>query len=248
MKEGWLVGICQLRYKRNLMPEPPDPASKENADADSLKPTESPKESRPLPADATASPRCAGDPASDEANANTDADGRRDFFAKAGSVCAGCVLLGIPIAAGVPVILEPLKEGGTGEADFLKVTSLDALPADGTPLLVTVRADKQDAWSRFPDRAIGAIYVRRLPEAKSGLQAFNVVCPHLGCAVEFRPEQHDYFCKCHDSAFGFENGTQEEGSPSARGLDTLPIELRNENEVWVQFQNFHTGKKQKIPV
>ena len=146
------------------------------------------------------------------------------------------------------MILEPLKEGGTGEADFLKVTTLDALPADGTPLLVTVRADKQDAWSRFPDRAIGAIYVRRLPEAETGPQAFNVVCPHLGCAVEFRPEQHDYFCKCHDSAFAFENGAQEEGSPSARGLDTLPAELRNEDEVWVQFQNFHTGKKEKIPV
>ena len=175
-------------------------------------------------------------------------ESRRDFVAKAGSVCAGCALIGIPVAAGIPVILDPLEKGGTGEADFLKVTSLDALPADGTPLLVTVRADKQDAWSRFPDRAIGAIYVRRLPDSGNQLQAFNVVCPHLGCAVEYRAEQHDYFCKCHDSAFEFEQGTQEEGSPSARGLDSLPAEVRNESEVWVQFQNFQTGKKDKIPV
>jgi menaquinol-cytochrome c reductase iron-sulfur subunit len=173
---------------------------------------------------------------------------RRNFVAKAGSVCAGCALVGIPIAAGIPVILDPLRKGGTGEADFLKVTSLDALPADGTPLLVTVRADKQDAWSRFPNRAIGAIYVRRLSESGNELQAFNVVCPHLGCAVEFRPDQHDYFCKCHDSAFEFAQGTQEKGSPSARGLDTLPTELRNDGEVWVQFQNFLTGKKEKVSV
>lgn len=173
-------------------------------------------------------------------------ESRRAFVAKAGSVCAGCVLVGIPIAAAIPVIIDPLNEGGTGEADFLRVASLDALPDDGTPLLVTVRADKQDAWSRFPNRAIGAIYLRKLPKGK--LQAINVVCPHLGCAVEFREEQKDYFCKCHDSAFGFENGEREDGSPSARDLDTLEVEVRKDNHVWVQFQNFQTGKKEKVPV
>jgi hypothetical protein len=37
-------------------------------------------------------------------------------------------------------------------------------------------------------------------------------------------------------------------SPAARGLDALDVEVRNEKEVWVKFQNFEAGKAEKIPV
>ena len=33
-----------------------------------------------------------------------------------------------------------------------------------------------------------------------------------------------------------------------RGLDGLEVEIRNEKEVWVKFQNFQTGHARKIPV
>jgi len=173
-----------------------------------------------------------------------DADGRRDFLAKAGSVCAGCALVGVPVAASVAVALDPLRKG-TADADFVQITSLDSLPADGTPQKFTVKADHQDAWSRFPNRVIGAVYLRRLEGDK--LQAFNVVCPHLGCAVEFREEPRDYFCPCHNSSFDLAAGTQEASSPSARGLDELETEVRG-GEVWVRFQNFVMGIKEKRPV
>ena len=36
-------------------------------------------------------------------------------------------------------------------------------------------------------------------------------------------------------------------SPSPRGLDELGVEIRNEREVWVRFQNFRPGAHERIP-
>lgn len=169
---------------------------------------------------------------------------RREFMEKAGSICAGCALVGVPAAAGVAVVIDPVRLP-PGDAKFLKVAQLEALPEDGTPAKFVVKKDKIDAWSRFPDRVIGAVYLRRLEGGK--IQAFNVVCPHLGCAIEYRDEEHDYFCPCHNSDFALEDGAQGKGSPSARPLDSLEAEVRNENEVWVKFQNFVMGIEEKRP-
>ena len=122
---------------------------------------------------------------------------------------------------------------------------MDAIPENGAPQRFTIRSDKEDAWSRFPDQVIGAVYLRRLSEKK--VQAFNVVCPHLGCAINYREEEHDYFCPCHNSAFEVENGVQEKSSPSARGLDELETRVRKDGQVLVKFQNFQMGKSEKIP-
>lgn len=193
---------------------------------------------------------------SPETSATPDgAEGRRDFLMKAGSVCAGCALVGVPVAAGLRVVTHPVTNGlggaaGGAEAPFIPVTSLDALPDDGSPQKFTVRADRADAWSRFPDQVIGAVFLRRLPD-ESGeprVQAFNVVCPHLGCAIDFRDEKRDYFCPCHNSAFALEDGTQEARSPSARGMDALNVRVESGGQIAVQFQNFVMGIREKRPI
>jgi len=180
-------------------------------------------------------------------------EGRRDFLMKAGSVCAGCALAGVPAVPAALMVAHPAvsaRRGGGSEAPFLPVASLEALPADGTPVKLTVRADKVDAWSRFPDQVVGAVFVRRV-EGEDGdprLQAFNVVCPHLGCAIDFRARQRDYYCPCHNSVFDLEDGAQGEGSPSARGMDELETRVSEEGEVLVQFRNFVMGIADKRPV
>jgi menaquinol-cytochrome c reductase iron-sulfur subunit len=185
-------------------------------------------------------------------------DARREFLEKAGTICAGCVLAGIPAISGVVVMLDPLRLAPK-DAAFIDVTTLDSLPADGTPRKFIIKADKQDAWSRFPDRVIGAVYLRRIPDGvpqhsmtptlqnSMTVQAFNVVCPHLGCAIEYRDLEKDYFCPCHDSAFALADGAQQPGSPSARPLDSLEIKVQD-GKVWVKFQNFHTGIAEKKAV
>ena len=176
--------------------------------------------------------------------AKNEAEDRREFLEKAGSICAGCALVGTPLVAGLIVVLDPLRLP-PDDPEFLDVATLDALPKDGTPQKFMIKADMQDAWSRFPDRVIGAVYLRRLKN--DVIQAFNVVCPHLGCAIEFRDGERDYFCPCHDSAFALEDGVQQEGSPSARPLDSLETKIED-GHVWVKFQNFQTGKTEKKPV
>jgi menaquinol-cytochrome c reductase iron-sulfur subunit len=143
------------------------------------------------------------------------------------------------------VLLDPLRrKAAAGEMIF--VTSIDSLPKDGTPRKFPILAGRIDAWNKFPNAPIGAIYLRRASEKE--VQALNVVCPHAGCFVDFRASQKDYYCPCHNSSFAISGQIADPKSPSPRGLDTLEVELRNGTEVWVNFQNFQTGHAEKVPV
>jgi menaquinol-cytochrome c reductase iron-sulfur subunit len=90
------------------------------------------------------------------------------------------------------------------------------------------------------------VYLQRLKDNK--VRALNVVCPHAGCFVDYRAANNNYFCPCHNSSFGLDGSIQDPKSPSPRGLDELPVEIRNGSEVWVTFQNFRAGVHEKIPV
>jgi menaquinol-cytochrome c reductase iron-sulfur subunit len=170
---------------------------------------------------------------------------RRDFMKKACAVCLGTAAVLVPAGAGLRVLLDPLgRKAAAGEK--MMVTTLDALPADGTPQKFAIMADRVDAWTKFPNAPVGAIYLRKTGEKTA--EAINVVCPHAGCFVDFRTEKKDYYCPCHNSAFGLDGRITDPKSPSPRGLDTLEVEVRNEKEVWVLFQNFQTGKSDKVPV
>ncbi|MFM1769616.1 MAG: hypothetical protein RJA22_2145 [Verrucomicrobiota bacterium] len=171
--------------------------------------------------------------------------GRRQFLAKTAAVGAGAAALGTPLLAGLATILDPLgRKAAASEPVF--VTSLSALPEDGAPRRFPILADRSDAWNKFPAVPVGAIYLRRLPGQQ--VQAYNVTCPHAGCAVEFRPEMACFLCPCHDSRFGLDGSRLDPHSPSRRPLDTLETEVRHGREIWVRFQNFEAGKAEKIPL
>ena len=175
---------------------------------------------------------------------NRDGEPRRDFLKKASAVVIGGVITAVPIAAGIRVIMDPLRQKAAG-GQRVKVTTLDSLPKDGEPRKFAVLASRVDAWNRFPDAPVGAIYLRRTGE--NGVEALNVVCPHAGCFVDFRADKKDYYCPCHNSSFAIDGKIADPKSPAPRGLDTLKAELKG-NEVWVEFQNFRTGMKEKVPV
>lgn len=170
---------------------------------------------------------------------------RREFVKKACAVCLGTAAVLVPAAAGLTVLFDPLRRK-TAAGEMMLITTLEALPADGTPQKFAIRADRVDAWTKFPNAPVGAIYLRRTGE--KSVEAVNVVCPHAGCFVDFRSEKKDYYCPCHNSAFGLNGEITDPRSPSPRGLDTLETEIRKDTEVWVLFQNFMTGKSEKVPV
>src|SRR5262249_50095213 len=127
-----------------------------------------------------------------------------------------------------------------------KVTTLDALPADGVPRKFPVIAAKSDAWSKFPDAPIGAVYLRRTKDDK--VEALNAVCPHAGCFVDFSAERGIFRCPCHDSSFALDGKIAGAKSPSPRALDALDVKVDTDGAVWVTFQNFIAGRADKVPV
>lgn len=178
-------------------------------------------------------------------DSESENQGRREFIKQAAAVGIGGAIGLIPLAAGTAVLLDPLRRKALA-GTMMFITALDTLPADGTPRKFPILASRTDAWNKFPNAPVGAIYLRRTGERE--VQALNVVCPHAGCFVDFRGPQKDFYCPCHNSAFGLNGEISDAKSPSPRGLDTLSVEVRYGNEVWVKFENFQTGHKEKIPV
>ena len=179
----------------------------------------------------------------------TPSESRRDFCAKAGSVVLGGLITAVPAAAGVAVVLDPLRRKSNGGA-FLRVTTLEALPNDGVPRKFPILASKTDAWTRTALTPVGAVYLRRNGDRPP--EALNVVCPHAGCFVDYVPTETatakvGYYCPCHNSAFGLDGRITDPQSPSPRAMDTLEVQVRNGKEVWVKFQNFQAGHAEKIP-
>ena len=153
-----------------------------------------------------------------------------------------CILT--PVATAVIVLIDPLLRRHASGV-FLRLTTLDSLPLGGLPRRFEVLDARHSAWTRYPRSPIGSVYLQRVGARE--VRAFNASCPHLGCAVDFQPERNAYFCPCHQSDFAM-NGAQSAKSPSARPLDALAVEIRGADEVWVRFQNFKAGIKEKIPV
>jgi menaquinol-cytochrome c reductase iron-sulfur subunit len=171
--------------------------------------------------------------------------GRRGFFKKLLALLTGATAALVPVAAGLVVATDPLRRKGGG-AFAIKVTTLEALPADGLPRRFPVIAAKTDAWNRFEAAPVGAVYLRRSADDK--VEALNVVCPHAGCFVDFVPGSGMFHCPCHQSSFAVDGKIADVRSPSPRGLDSLPVVVKEDGSVWVAFQNFQAGRPDKVPV
>lgn len=170
--------------------------------------------------------------------------GRRDFLIKSAAMGLGAIVVLVPTGVGLATLFDPLRRKGRAGA-FVRVATFSSLPDDGTPRELAIVADRQDAWNKFPQVRIGAIYLRRTgPRA---VEALNVVCPHAGCFVNYLPDKREYLCPCHNSLFALNGSIQDPKSPTPRPLDTLETKIVND-EVWVKFENFRAGTPEKIPL
>ncbi len=186
-------------------------------------------------------------PAPAEAGGTVQGSPRRNFLVAFWAAAISGLVGVVPVVAGVVHLLDPIlrkKSGGGTDDGFVEVASLDALPENGVPQQFTVTADFVDAWTALPNRPLGAVYLHRVPGTDE-VQAFNVICPHLGCSVEYRSNDEEYYFPCHESAFKLD-GSRKNSIPP-RGLDSLEVAVRDGN-VWVKFENFIGGREEKIPV
>jgi menaquinol-cytochrome c reductase iron-sulfur subunit len=168
---------------------------------------------------------------------------RRGFLKRLAAGIIGGVVGIVPLLSGLAVLFDPLRRK-SATASPVYVAPLGAIPEDGNPRKFPVLASHVDAWNKSPQTPIGAVYLRRT--GPKTVKAFNVVCPHAGCFVEFVAAQKSYYCPCHRSSFALD-GAIASASPAKRGLDELDVEIRNGTEIWVKYQNFLAGTADKIP-
>ena len=159
------------------------------------------------------------------------------------AVILGVIAGLVPIGAGLAVIFDPIRRKA-GANNAIRVATLSALPADGVPRRFQVIANRTDAWNKYPEVPIGAVYLRRVGEKE--VTALNVACPHAGCFVDFSSAKGLFLCPCHNSSFAVNGSISERNSPSPRPMDSLEVEIRNGTEIWVRFQNFQAGEKAKV--
>jgi len=168
---------------------------------------------------------------------------RRGFLGMAAAVFLAALAYVPPLIAGLCALVHPLRQKGKG-GRFYRLARLENLPEDGTPHRVPVIADREDAWTRYAQEPIGAVFLMR---TGNEVKAIHVVCPHAGCFVNYDAQQKKFFCPCHNASFDLSGRRLEANSPSPRDLDTLEVDTRRLPEVWVQFQNFRTGTSEKVP-
>jgi menaquinol-cytochrome c reductase iron-sulfur subunit len=178
-------------------------------------------------------------------NCPPTAPDRRGFIKKFLTGVFGVLAVLGPIGASIAVLLDPLRRKVDGTGTFVQVTTLTSIPEDGVPRKFPIVSSRVDAWNRSAASPVGAIYLRRIKGQP--IQALNVVCPHAGCFVDYAPARNSYLCPCHNSTFALDGSINDPKSPSPRALDQLVVEIRNNNQVWVKFQNYRAGTTEQIP-
>ncbi len=186
-----------------------------------------------------------------------DPPGRRELLAAVLSFLLGVV----PAAIGGLFFLDPIlrrkTDSGSGAGDqtmdgFVKLDiTPENLVEEGAPVASTVIADLDDAWNRFKDVPIGSIWLRR--QQGGEIVAFNSICPHLGCSINYRRGENDFHCPCHASSFDLDGATTNDTPP--RDMDSLEVVIATDGrpnpkgtELWVKFQNFRRGTSEKKPI
>ena len=177
--------------------------------------------------------------------------GRRNVIVDIFTGFLSFILVAVPSAIGGIFFLDPILrkkksagDGGGGDLEgFVKVPlTSEAIPADGTPVPVSIRSDQIDAWNLYKDVPIGSVWIRR---TEAGLKVFNSVCPHLGCRVGYRPTENDFYCPCHESRFTLEGEKTNDTPP--RNMDDLEVK-EVDGTVYVKYQNFKGGIADKTAI
>jgi menaquinol-cytochrome c reductase iron-sulfur subunit len=177
----------------------------------------------------------------------------RRTFHKIASVFFGSILGLVLTIPGAAFILSPVlkkrNEDTSDSADdgFRPVAKLSDLE-DGIPRVFPILGKTVDAWVRYPEEPIGAVWVIRNGKE---VTAFSAECPHLGCAVGLGPDGNSFYCPCHTSSFAFDGKAKNAIPP--RGMDSLEVNMAkspsgDDPEIRVKFLRFRTAVPEKTPL
>jgi thiosulfate dehydrogenase [quinone] large subunit len=94
-------------------------------------------------------------------------------------------------------------------------------PASGVPV---------GGAAAFNDPATGDTSLVIQPVA-GAFQAFDAICPHQGCTVQYFPSQKLFICPCHQSEFDATTGEVRSG-PAATGLTPITIGVGPDGQLY----------------
>lgn len=167
---------------------------------------------------------------------------RRMFFKSAtagiGSVFA--VMLGYPLITSI--VSKSKAVTAKVFSNLGSVSNIqDAFSPVKQPTKMNFSMTDQDAFIKIkkPEQVW---VVKKTPE---NIKVFSPVCPHLGCRYNWDDQRKLFVCPCHNSVYTIE-GKLVSG-PAPRGLDTLPVEIKDEN-LYVKYENFQVGIPKKIVI
>ncbi len=171
---------------------------------------------------------------------------RRDFLGLATAALGGLVALVVAIP-GLAYILSPLRRKER-EGTFHTLTRLNQLEI-GVPRSFAIVEEHQDSWVKYPREPIGSVWLIRQPAGSDPpVIALQSDCPHLGCAINVKPDRTGFLCPCHTSAFTLEGKPTNQVPP--RPMDRLELQFSSgaNPEVRVKYQRFRTANEEKIPL
>jgi menaquinol-cytochrome c reductase iron-sulfur subunit len=168
---------------------------------------------------------------------------RRRFL----SYLTGLLMAAIGIIMAIPAllyILSPLRRrpGTGGEAAFQDIGRLSDIPAERWSL-VSLEIVQGDGWKKT--RVRHAVWVHRRGEGGQVIAVLSPICPHLGCPINWQPDQSQFFCPCHGGIFD-SNGWHT-GGPPPRSMDPLEFEVRA-GRLLVRWRDFKIGVAERLPV
>jgi Rieske Fe-S protein len=178
---------------------------------------------------------------------------RRGFLNFLTNLLIAVIILIVAIPA-LGYFLAPLRRRtGTEEGgdSFSDAGSLSDFPV-GQWRLVTLEMVQEDGWKKT--RARHAVWIRRQEaspvasapgEESKGIMVLTSICPHLGCPINWHPDQSQFVCPCHGGVFSADG--QRQSGPPPRNMDPLEFEIR-EGRIWIHWQDFKIGVAERIPV
>jgi menaquinol-cytochrome c reductase iron-sulfur subunit len=162
--------------------------------------------------------------------------------------CTDGVVALIGVCMAVPAlayVLAPIrrwsdKKGGSG--DFQDVGAVAQLPIDRWQL-VSLQLARRDGWEEV--RIRHGVWVRRSKDPNRPVEVLSPICPHLGCPLNWHPDQAEFVCPCHGGTFNAQG--RHLAGPPPRSMD--PLDYRVENgRLFIRWQDFKVGVAERVPV
>jgi len=165
---------------------------------------------------------------------------RRTFF-KSASIGIDSVLT---VVLGYPLIASIVsKSKALATKVFSNLGSVNSIQNSFSPVEQPTKMNFSNTVQDAFIRNIKPEQVWVVKKAPNNLKVFSPICPHLGCRYNWDEGRKQFVCPCHNSVYTIE-GKLVSG-PAPRGLDELPIEIKNSN-LYVKYEKFQVGIPEKI--